>query len=93
MPQYTKTRQVAIAITDTLVSQTRSRNYFGIQNPDAANPIFLTFNGSEDEGRAATTTNGIKVGAGEFYDIQTRNFQEIRAIATGAPVNTVVNEG
>jgi hypothetical protein len=93
MPQYTKTRQVPIALTDTLVSQTRSRDYFGIQNPDGANPIYVTFNGSEDVGRAATTTNGIRVGAGEFYDIQRKNFQEIRAIATGGVVNSVVNEG
>ena len=93
MSSYKETRPVSIALTDTLVSPVRSRNYFGIQNRHATNPIYVTFNGSEQNGRAATILNGIKVNAGEFYDIQEANYQEIRAIATGGVVAAVVNEG
>jgi len=94
---YLESEPVAIQITDTLVSPPRSRKYFGGQNPDATNPIYFTFNGPEggvNYGRAATTLNGIKVDAGEFYDFTTQaGSGEIRGIATGAPVAAVVNEG
>ncbi len=96
---YLETEPVAIQITDTLVSPPRSRKYFSIQNPDATNPIYVVFNGpeaGENYGRLATALNGVKVAAGEFYDITTESGAisgEIRAIAVGGIVAAIVNEG
>lgn len=95
---YLKTTPVTVAITDTLISEARSRKYFGIQNP-GANTLFVTFNGpeaGEDYQRASTALNGIKVAAGEFYDITTESGAlsgEIRGIAVGGEVLAVINEG
>ncbi len=88
---YLKTRQQSIGITEELLSQKQSRNYFSIQNRDAVNNVFVSM--VEVDGTAIVAANSILVGPGEFYDIQVPNGQEIRAIATVAPVSAIVTEG
>jgi len=86
-----KTRQIDVLITDTLLSQKQSRSYFSVQNRDAANSIFVSL--VEEDDTPAVAANSIKVGPGEFYDIQVHNQQQIRAIAVGGTVSAIVTEG
>ncbi len=91
---YLNSKQVVVATSDTLVSAMRTRNYLGIQNQDAANFVVIKFNGSSSLGDVATATNGIKLLAGEFYQIPIAVVNsEIRAIADTGSVNIVINEG
>lgn len=78
-----------IALTNTQVVAAKSdRKFLLIQNNDAANPVYLNFAG------AAATTAGVKLVAGGSYQMDSSiGDQEIRGIATGAPVTLVVVEG
>jgi len=96
---YLNSRALTVNTADTLISPTRSREKFGIQNHDATNPIYVVFNGAEggtNYGRPATALIGIKVLAGEFYDLTAKRNElsgEIRGISTGGNVACVVVEG
>jgi hypothetical protein len=66
----------------------KNRGYIGIQNLDGSNPIHIHF-GTED----ATALNGVKVGAGEFYELRlSNNNTAIQAIAITGAVNIVFLE-
>lgn len=89
---YLQTTPVSVLVTDTLISPVSSKSYFGFQNHDAANPVYLIFNNADQiqaGGRDATAdNNGIIVLAGEFYHIETKAAisGEVRAISTGGTV-------
>lgn len=78
-----------IALADTqVVAAKADRKLLLIQNNDAANPVYLNFAG------AAATTSGVKLIAGGSYQMDSSiGGQEVRGIATGAPVTLVVVEG
>jgi hypothetical protein len=75
-----------IADTNTLVdSPQNTRSYVGIQNLDAANNIYVSFGGTP-----ATTTTGIRIGPGEFLDMNAPfNGSAINAISVGGPSDIV----
>lgn len=78
---------LTVLITDTLIDTAQtSRSYVGIQNLDASNPVHITFGG-----QASTASNGVRIGAGEFFDTNAPfNGTEIRGIAITGSVNIVL---
>tara|TARA_R100001244_G_scaffold119939_1_gene89505 strand:+ start:243 stop:533 length:291 start_codon:yes stop_codon:yes gene_type:complete len=87
---YLQSNPVSVEVTESQILPVGARRYFGFQNQDGANPVYLVFNSAENTGERVATAdnNGILVLAGEFYHIETKApiMGEVRAISTGGTV-------
>jgi len=82
-----ETEGFALPTADTLIRAAKNTGaYVGIQNLDASNAVHITFGG-----KAATATEGIRIGPGEFFDtLAPYNGSEIRGIAITGACNIVI---
>ena len=80
----TATVSVATTTASEVLAAKGGRLYVRIDNPDSTNPVYCVFGATSD----ATAGKGIKIEAGESYEIGPGNLYtgKISCIATGADV-------
>ena len=82
--------QTDVLVTNTAVRAANAKRVScSIQNLDATNPVYIRI-----DGQTAITTIGIKIAAGELYElIQPCSTEAINGISTGGTVSVHITEG
>jgi len=78
----------SVNTVDGQIAIAKNRSYIGVQNLDASNDVHIKLGQG-----AATITNAVRVGPGEFFELKVdNNASEIRGISVTGAVNIVFLE-